>query len=41
MPSMNKSKLMAKINELEPEVKAIFMIAFDTDYVKSDRKIYL
>ncbi len=40
MPRMNGIELMAKIKDLEPEVKAIFMTAFDADYVKSDlRKI--
>jgi YesN/AraC family two-component response regulator len=29
MPSMNGIELMAKIKDLEPEVNAIFMTAFD------------
>jgi two-component SAPR family response regulator len=32
---MSGMELMAKIKDLEPEVNAIFMTAFDLDYVKS------
>ncbi len=36
MPYMSCIELMAKIKDLEPEVNAIFMTAFDAYYVKSD-----
>jgi|tagenome__1003787_1003787.scaffolds.fasta_scaffold20366706_1 two-component SAPR family response regulator len=37
---MSGIELMAKIKDLKPEVKAIFMGAFDTYYVKSDPEKY-
>jgi YesN/AraC family two-component response regulator len=40
MPSMNGIELMAKIKDLEPEVNAIFITAFDADYVKSELEKY-
>ena len=33
---MSGIELMAKIQDLKPEMNAIFMTAFDADYVKSD-----
>jgi len=35
MPLISGIELMAKIKDLKPEVNAIFITAFDPDYVKS------
>ena len=40
MPCTSGIELMAEIKDLESKVKAIFMTAFDIDYVKSDLQKY-
>ena len=35
MPGINGPELVAIIKDLKPEVNAIFITAFDPDYVKS------